>query len=563
MTFRFPFEVRFRFNAVLVLLSALFLLMGSFLVHATESTEVKGVSAAETSIDNINQDILDLSVSLKQASGDERDALQLQLFQKNEELRKRLASAINNQSIPNDKLIELVKTQEKYAKGTFAYLADKVHVLNEEINTAKDQDKLPLVNSYRELQQYLDVSFDSSWQNLNWLKQLGVPDERAEVVFKESVDKRMRLLSASIEYLNQQREFIGSQISSSPESEKATLQLSQLIVKQRLDIATDSLRSLISTGDKIGLETSEYKRQIFEVTGSVTHDLLNAKVLLSILSHWSSSAGDWFADNAPQHIFQLFVFALILVIARSLAKLTRKVVSKAVASKNLKLSHLMQDFFISMSGKAVWVIGIMVGLSQIGLNLAPILTGFGIAGVIIGFALQDTLSNFAAGMMLLIYRPFDVGDFVYAGGVDGKVSHMSLVNTTIRTFDNQIIIVPNSKIWGDVIKNVTHERIRRVDMVFGIGYADDLLKAESVLADIVTSHPAVLRSPEPMIKVHTLNTSSVDFIVRPWVKTDDYWDVYWDVTKEVKLRFDREGISIPFPQQDVHLHMVKENSQEA
>ncbi|MGR5133476.1 mechanosensitive ion channel family protein [Vibrio alfacsensis] len=563
MTFRLPFEVRFRFTAIAVLLSALFFIAGSFLVHATESAEMSPVSVAEASIDNINQDIVDLSQNLKQASGDERDALQLQLFQKNEELRKRLATAVDHKSIPNEKLIELVKTQERYSKGTFSYLSERVQVLNEEINKAKDQDKLPLVNTYRELQQYLDVSFDSSWQNLAWLTQLGVPDERAETVFKDSVDKRMRLLSASVEYLNQQKQFIGSQISSSPESEKATLQLSQLIIKQRLDIATDSLRSLLSIGDKVGLETSEYKRQIFEVTGSVTHDLLNAKVVLSILSHWSSSAGDWLAENAPQHIFQLFVFALILVIARSLAKLTRKVVSKAVASKNLKLSHLMQDFFISMSGKAVWVIGIMVGLSQIGLNLAPILTGFGIAGVIIGFALQDTLSNFAAGMMLLIYRPFDVGDFVYAGGVDGKVSHMSLVNTTIRTFDNQIIIVPNSKIWGDVIKNVTHERIRRVDMVFGIGYADDLLKAETVLADIVTTHPAVLRSPEPMIKVHTLNTSSVDFIVRPWVKTDDYWDVYWDVTKEVKLRFDREGISIPFPQQDVHLHMVKENSKEA
>ena len=244
------------------------------------------------------------------------------------------------------------------------------------------------------------------------------------------------------------------------------------------------------------------------------------------------------------------------------AKLTRKVVSKAVVSKNLKLSQLMQDFFVSMSGNIVWVIGILVSLSQIGLNLAPVLTGFGIAGVIIGFALQDTLSNFAAGMMLLIYRPFDVGDFVFAGGVDGKVSHMSLVNTTIKTFDNQIIIIPNSKIWGDVIKNVTHERLRRVDMVFGIGYSDDLLKAERVLTEIVTSHPSVLRTPEPNIRVHTLNTSSVDFIVRPWVKTDDYWDVYWDVTKEVKLRFDKEGISIPFPQQDVHLHMVKDNLEE-
>ena len=263
------------------------------------------------------------------------------------------------------------------------------------------------------------------------------------------------------------------------------------------------------------------------------------------------------ANNAPQHVFQLFVFVFILFASSVSAKLVRKITSKAVVSKNLKLSQLMQNFFITISGNVVWVLGILVGLSQLGLNLTPVLTGFGIAGVIIGFALQDTLSNFAAGMMLLIYKPFDVGDFVFAGGVDGKVSHMSLVNTTIKTFDNQIIIVPNSKIWGDVIKNVTHERVRRVDMIFGIGYGDDLLKAESVLTDIVTTHPAVLRTPEPAIKVHTLNTSSVDFIVRPWVKTEDYWDVYWDVTKEVKLRFDREGISIPFPQQDVHLHMVK------
>ncbi|EDP59240.1 mechanosensitive ion channel family protein [Vibrio sp. AND4] len=559
MTLRFPLKVRFA--PLVALFTVLALTMSSFIVRATESLETAkadpAASSAERAIEHIYKNIIGLSETLKQASGDERDALQLQLFQKNEELRNRLASAINSKSIPNERLIWFVQTQEKYSEAAVAYIDDKIKTLNEELNSAKDGDKLSLVNEYRELQQYLDVSYESSWQNLNWLKVLGVQDEAADTDFKDSVDKRMLLLSASIQYLKQQSEIISSQVSSSPESEKPSLQLSQLIVKQRLSIATDSLQTLISIGDKVGIETSEYKRQLFEVTGSITHDLLNTKVIFSILSHWSNSAINWFADNAPQHIFQLFVFALILLIARALAKLTRKVVSKTVVSKNLKMSHLMQDFFISMSGKAVWIIGIMVGLSQIGLNLAPVLTGFGIAGVIIGFALQDTLSNFAAGMMLLIYRPFDVGDFVYAGGVDGKVSHMSLVNTTIRTFDNQIIIVPNSKIWGDVIKNVTHERIRRVDMVFGIGYADDLLKAEEVLNDIITSHPSVLRSPEPNIKVHTLNTSSVDFIVRPWVKTEDYWDVYWDVTKEVKLRFDREGISIPFPQQDVHLHMVE------
>ncbi|MCR9384605.1 mechanosensitive ion channel domain-containing protein [Vibrio alginolyticus] len=553
----FHFSQKLRLTSWVTLFALAVIMFSPMAVHATATDDIQEPSAAEISIDNLNREIVDLSQSLSQASGDERDALQLQLFQKNEELRSQLASAIERETISRDKLILLVKKQEQYSEDATNYLSEKIKKVVEDLNKAKDEEKLALVNDYRELQRYLDVSFDSSWQNLAWLKELGAQNERAEAELKDKIDKRMRLLSASIEYLSQQSEIIGSQLSSSPESEKASLQLSQLITKQRLNIATESLRNLISIGDKVGLETSEYKRQIFEVTGNITHDLLNTKVVWSILSHWSNSALDWFAENAPQHIFQLFVFALILLIARGLAKLTRKVVRKAVASKNLKLSHLMQDFFISMSGKFVWVIGIMVGLSQLGLNLAPILTGFGIAGVIIGFALQDTLSNFAAGMMLLIYRPFDVGDFVYAGGVDGKVSHMSLVNTTIRTFDNQIIIVPNSKIWGDVIKNVTHERIRRVDMVFGIGYADDLLKAESVLSDIITSHPSVLRTPEPMIKVHTLNTSSVDFIVRPWVKTDDYWDVYWDVTKEVKLRFDREGISIPFPQQDVHLHMVE------
>lgn len=536
---------------------AVFISFFSFSAFAEQAVEEPQFSKTELAIRSINKDIVDLSHSLESASGDERDAIQLQLFQKNEELRAKLAAAVSSGSLDEAELLKQVNIQKQYAKGATAYLDNKIKLINEQIDSAKPEDKLALLNHYRELQHYLDSVYQASWQNISWLKKLGKPDPKLEESLREATSTRLRLLSASVEYFNQQHEFTTAQLATSPESEKSSIQLSQLIIKQRLDIATTSMRDLITIGDHLGIETSEYKRLAFEVTGSITHDLLNTQVILAIITNWSSNAVDWLVDNAPQHLFQLMVFALILLIAKGLAGVARKLVTRTVSSKNLKMSQLMQDFFVSMSGKAVWVIGIMVGLSQIGLNLAPILTGFGIAGVIIGFALQDTLSNFAAGMMLLIYRPFDVGDFVYAGGVDGKVSHMSLVNTTIRTFDNQIIIVPNSKIWGDVIKNVTHERIRRVDMVFGIGYSDDLLHAESVLNDIVTSHPMVLRSPEPMIKVHTLNTSSIDFIVRPWVKTEDYWDVYWDVTKEVKLRFDREGLSIPFPQQDVHLHMVE------
>jgi small conductance mechanosensitive channel len=195
-----------------------------------------------------------------------------------------------------------------------------------------------------------------------------------------------------------------------------------------------------------------------------------------------------------------------------------------------------------------------VALSQMGFALGPLLAGLGIAGFILGFALQEVLGNFAAGMMILVYRPFDVGDMIEAAGVYGKVDAMSMVSTSIMTIDNQVLIVPNGKIWGDVIKNVTAQKTRRVDMVFGVSYGDDIPKTEKVLADILKEHSKVLDDPEPLIRLHKLNDSSVDFVVKPWVMTDDYWDVYWDVTREVKMRFDREGISIPFPQRDVHFY---------
>jgi len=208
----------------------------------------------------------------------------------------------------------------------------------------------------------------------------------------------------------------------------------------------------------------------------------------------------------------------------------------------------------SVTSKLIMLLGILIALSQLGIQIAPLLAGVGVAGFIVGFALQETLSNFASGLMILVYRPFDVGDVVEAGGVSGKVSSMSLVSTTINTFDNQKLIVPNNKIWGDVIRNKTAETTRRVDMVFGISYADDIDRAEELLGEIVESHELILKDPEPMIRLHNLGDSSVDFVVRPWTKTDNYWTVFWDITRTVKKRFDQEGVSIPFPQRDVHIY---------
>jgi small conductance mechanosensitive channel len=159
--------------------------------------------------------------------------------------------------------------------------------------------------------------------------------------------------------------------------------------------------------------------------------------------------------------------------------------------------------------------------------------------------------------MIMIYKPFDVGNYVTVAGVAGTVKAVSLVSTTVTTPDNQVIVIPNSNIWGSVITNVTGSDTRRVDLVFGIGYQDDAQSAQRIMEEVIAQHELVLKEPAPVVRLHELGESSVNFVCRPWTKTSDYWAVYWDVTRRVKERFDAEGISIPFPQRDVHLYTVE------
>jgi len=267
-----------------------------------------------------------------------------------------------------------------------------------------------------------------------------------------------------------------------------------------------------------------------------------------------ADGGDWLRTNGASLVFQVLTFLLVLFAFWVVSRIARGAVRRIIDRSKLSISSLARDFFIKMTSRLVMLLGVIIAIAQLGVEVGPLLAGLGIAGFIIGFALQDTLSNFASGLMILIYRPFDVGDVIEAGGVMGKVDQMNLVSTMILTFDNQLLIVPNKQVWSGTIRNVTHQDKRRVDMTFGIGYSDDVPKAEKVLAEIVAGHEKVLKDPEPVIRLHELGDSSVNFVVRPWSKTDEYWDVYWDVTREVKRRFDEEGISIPFPQRDVHIY---------
>jgi small conductance mechanosensitive channel len=246
-------------------------------------------------------------------------------------------------------------------------------------------------------------------------------------------------------------------------------------------------------------------------------------------------------------------FLVILLIFYFLSKIVGKAAEKGTGAAK-GLSTLLRQFMVVAVRRGVLFVGLLVAVSAMGIPVGPLLAVITAAGFVVGLALQGTLSNFASGLLLLFYRPFDVGDAIDAGGVTGSVKDMNLMSTRIQTWDNKSMIVPNNSIWGSVITNISRTDRRRVDLTFGIGYSDSIDQAQAVLEKILADHPKVLKDPASVVRLHELAESSVNFVVRPWVLPANYWEVYWDVTRKVKEEFDRQGISIPFPQRDVHLY---------
>jgi small conductance mechanosensitive channel len=314
-------------------------------------------------------------------------------------------------------------------------------------------------------------------------------------------------------------------------------------------LLSDRLRAVLDEWEKKGGDPAEYRAYTSAISG-LDVDVSDASATLKVLQGWvfSEQGGLRWAWNIIKFVT---IFLAFWVLSRILSSLVGK-----AASQIRGTSSLLKTFLVNFVRQATLAVGTIVALAALEVNISPLLALIGGAAFVVGLALQGTLSNFAQGLIILAYQPFDVGDVIDAGGVSGVVESMNMLSTTIRTFDNKIVIVPNGKIGGDTITNATASDTRRVDLTFGIGYADDIDKAEAVLTKLVTEHPLVLADPAPVIKLNELADSSVNFVVRPWTKTGDYWTVYWDLTKGVKQAFDREGISIPFPQRDVHMHQA-------
>ncbi|WP_025321828.1 mechanosensitive ion channel family protein [Deferrisoma camini] len=255
---------------------------------------------------------------------------------------------------------------------------------------------------------------------------------------------------------------------------------------------------------------------------------------------------------ATTYGIQVIGAVFILLVGKVVAGATDNLTQRAL--RRAKVDPALVGFVGNLVRYGVLTFAVIAALAKFGIQTTSFITVLGAAGLAVGLALQGSLSNFAAGVLILLFRPFTLGDLVETGGVTGVVQHIGILTTTLTTPDNKRIIVPNSQVMGGTIVNYTANDVRRVDLVASIGYADDMAKAKEVLEAMLTEHPMVLEDPAPMVAVGELADSSVNLVVRPWVKTSEYWDAYFDLTRKIKETLDREGISIPFPQRDVHLY---------
>ncbi len=344
--------------------------------------------------------------------------------------------------------------------------------------------------------------------------------------------------ASTTESLTEQREQLFSKLTE--------LNLHKTEISEKFEVVLSSLE--IKGGDP-----DEYQKYNDAVSG-VALEVTDAAGVWQMFTNWLVAE-----QGGKRWVWNLVRFIIILLVSYFGASMLANFVHRG-ASRVKGVSQLLVNFLSSFTKQLSMVVGFIIGLAALEIDITPLIAAVGAAGFVIAFALQGTLSNFASGLLILAYRPFDVGDVIEAAGVSGKVDSVSLFSTHIRTFDNKLMIVPNNDIWGGTITNATASPTRRVDLVFGIGYGDDIDLAKQILEKAVQKHALVLKDPAPTIRVNELADSSVNLICRPWTLTENYWSVYWDLMQTVKQEFDGAGVSIPFPQRDVHIYQQKENA---
>lgn len=277
-----------------------------------------------------------------------------------------------------------------------------------------------------------------------------------------------------------------------------------------------------------------------------------AEASLPLVERAATILTDFLVTEGTSFLVSLVACLIILLIARVLIRMATSLATAAL-SRVKTVNDLLRAFLVNVLSKVLWAVALIVVLDTLGVPVGPLIAGLGVAGFIIGFAFQDTLSNFAAGLMILANNPFRVGDYVEVAGQGGTVRELNMMATTLTTPDNKRLTIPNKSVWGSPITNYSAMDTRRVEIKVGISYGSDISKAKEVIRSVLDADERILRDPAPMVEVVGLGDSSVDFVVRPWVNTADFWGVYFSNQQRIKEALDTAGIEIPFPQRVVHM----------
>lgn len=466
-------------------------------------------------------------------------------------LHKQASGKVNPLIISNAEALlieesEIIRTEIEYVENNIKSMRHGYNDLNAAELFARNQEISRKYHIY-------DRLLDDLLENSSRMENLKIPVQEDLTFLDKLLQHRAITVSGEIKLIQEQLTDLHGQYHNASKEDKGAVLAKINAVEEHKEGSLDSLTNIIVLLNTRGMKTADYSELLVKAKGQLSRQILDSGVAFSLLQNWIEFSIKWLKGNSIAIAIKIISVIIILLIFRLIASLVKRLVKRTIGREESDYSNLMGNFFVSISGKMVMILGILVVISQLGIKVTPLLAGLGIVGFIAGFALQDVLSNFASGVMILIYQPFDIGDTIEVPDVSGYVQNMNLVSTIILTYDNQKLVVPNNKIWGNIIRNIHSEPTRRVDMSFGVSYETDLDKAETVLKNILDEHELVLSNPPPRIKLHTLNDSSMDYIVRPWTKTEHYWEVYWDITRSVKKRFDKENISIPYPQQDIHI----------
>lgn len=528
-----------------------------------EGSNTELIAEARDRLAGIERDVAALDqmqTQPKAAGSDEQALLELRRARASEDVLAKINDFVaevveleeNGSGVPelHQAAEKLVLKIDPLARGRIGELKAEIAALGGQRDKAEGDAKDRIEARIARRDELLRKVFQATFQNVRNMRALGLDTTEAGARFGESVTNRAEDTLSQLEIAEGKVASLKNQVAANPKDAAGKVALdAEEAIKA---VAVADLTAAIDMMTELKLDTTKYKQALIQTTGEISTDILDPRVAYGLVKQWFAALEKQVVENGPGWAFKLLVISGILLLFHLLGRMVQGIVRRGLAASKLRVSQLLSDTIVATSGNLVRLLGLLIALSQVGFALGPLLAGLGIAGFIAGFALQETLANFASGVMILIYRPFDVGDSVEAGGASGTVSAMSMVSTRILTDDNQALVVPNGKIWGDVIKNLTAEKTRRVDLSFRVHYGEDVEKIEKLLVDIVNSQPRVLKEPAAIVKLNALVDASLEFVVRSWVKTEDYWEATWDLTRAVKLRFDQENVRAALPQHETY-----------